>query len=124
MMPPEGSAAPDRARSAVRAAAMLGFTAGMTQLAFVRFALCSEAQRAAVVQRWVKRWAAGLLAVFGVEQHWASARPAQAQGARLVVANHRSPLDILLMLQHFGGSVLARHDLERWPVLGRAASYG
>jgi lyso-ornithine lipid O-acyltransferase len=124
MMSPQGSAAQDRARSAVRAAAMLGFTAGLTQLAFVRFALCSEPQRAAVVERWVKRWAAGLLAVFGVEQHWASPRPATAKGGRLVVANHRSPLDILLMLQHFGGSVLARHDLERWPVMGRAASYG
>jgi lyso-ornithine lipid O-acyltransferase len=29
-----------------------------------------------------------------------------------------------LMLQHFGGSVLARHDLAGWPVLGRAAREG
>jgi lyso-ornithine lipid O-acyltransferase len=62
--------------------------------------------------------------VFGVEQHWAPGSIEPARRARLVVANHRSPLDIILMLQHFGGSVLARHDLEDWPVLGRAAREG
>jgi lyso-ornithine lipid O-acyltransferase len=50
--------------------------------------------------------------------------PALPTKARLVVASHRSPFDIILMLQRFGGSVLARHDLERWPVLGRAAREG
>lgn len=112
------------ARSAARGAAMLGLTAGMTNVAYVRFGLSRPAHRPQVVERWVKRWAGGLLAVFGVEQHWASPLPAPRTRARLVVANHRSPLDILLMLQHFGGSVLARHDLERWPVMGRAATYG
>jgi 1-acyl-sn-glycerol-3-phosphate acyltransferase len=81
-------------------------------------------RRTAHAQRWAQHWARGLLAVFGVEQHWARAPIAPATKARLVVANHRSPLDIILMLQHFGGSVLARHDLERWPVLGRAAREG
>ncbi len=112
------------ARSAARGAVMLGFTATITQVAIARFRLGRQADRAEVVERWVKRWAGGLLAVFGVEQHWASALPASRTRARLVVANHRSPLDILLMLQHFGGSVLARHDLEHWPVMGRAATYG
>ena len=112
------------ARSAARGAAMLGFTAGITNVAYVRLGLSRPAHRPQLVERWVKRWAAGLLGVFGIEQHWASAAPAPRTRARLVVANHRSPLDILLMLQHFGGSVLARHDLEHWPVLGRAATYG
>jgi lyso-ornithine lipid O-acyltransferase len=112
------------ARSAARGAAMLGFTAGMTNVAFLRLGFSRVAYRPEVVERWVKRWAGGLLAVFGVEQHWASALPPPRARARLVVANHRSPLDILLMLEHFGGSVLARHDLERWPVMGRAATYG
>ena len=103
---------------------MLGFTAGITNVAYMRFTLSRHAHRPELVERWVKRWAAGLLGVFGVEQHWASALPAPRTRGRLVVANHRSPLDILLMLQHFGGSVLARHDLEHWPVMGRAATYG
>jgi 1-acyl-sn-glycerol-3-phosphate acyltransferase len=111
-------------RSVVRGAAMLGFTAGITHAGLLRFQFCSEQERPTVAARWVGRWAGGLLRVFGVEQHWASALPAATDRARLVVANHRSPLDILLMLQHFGGSVLARHDLERWPVMGRAARTG
>src|SRR5262245_57933195 len=117
--PPPGDATASligNARSAVRGVAMLGFTATMTNIAFVRFGVSRPAHRGQVVERWVKRWAAGLLAVFGVEQHWASPPPAPRARGRLVVANHRSPLDILLMLQHFGGSVLSRHDLERWPV--------
>lgn len=111
-------------RGVARGAAMLGFTGTMTQAALLRFRLCSESELPAVAARWVGRWAAGLLHVFGVQQRWASALPGPAGKARLVVANHRSPLDILLMLQHFGGSVLARHDLERWPVMGRAAQLG
>jgi 1-acyl-sn-glycerol-3-phosphate acyltransferase len=111
-------------RGMARGAAMLGFTGAMTQAALLRFRLCREQELPAVAARWVGRWAAGLLHVFGVQQRWASAPPAPPAKARLVVANHRSPLDILLMLQHFGGSVLARHDLERWPVMGRAAQLG
>lgn len=44
-----------------------------------------------------------------------------AKSARLVVSNHRSPLDILLLLERFGGVVLSRADLANWPILGPAA---
>jgi 1-acyl-sn-glycerol-3-phosphate acyltransferase len=47
--------------------------------------------------------------------------PPSAAGARLVVSNHRSPIDILLLLRLFGGVVLSRADLAKWPVLGLAA---
>jgi lyso-ornithine lipid O-acyltransferase len=111
-------------RSGVRAVAMAAWTAGVTQTALLRLRLCSEHERGVVAQRWVQRWAGGLLELFGVEQHWCSRRPAPPERARLVVANHRSPIDIILMLQHFRGSVLARHDLADWPVMGRAAREG
>jgi lyso-ornithine lipid O-acyltransferase len=112
-------------RSGARAVAMAAWTAGVTQTALLRLRFCAEAEREVQAQHWVKRWARGLLEVYGVEQHWASARPdATAGKARLVVANHRSPIDIILMLQHFEGSVLARHDLAGWPVMGRAAREG
>lgn len=111
-------------RSGVRAAAMAAWTAGVTQAAVVRLRFCEAHERTEVAQRWVQGWAGGLLQVFGVEQHWASAPPSAPGKARLVVANHRSPVDIILMLQHFGGSVLGRHDLERWPIMGWAAREG
>jgi 1-acyl-sn-glycerol-3-phosphate acyltransferase len=111
-------------RSGARAAAMITFTAGITQTALLRLRFCSQGERPTVAQRWVQRWASGLLRLFGVEQHWGSALPPAPERARLIVANHRSPIDIILMLQHFRGSVLARHDLAHWPVMGRAAREG
>jgi lyso-ornithine lipid O-acyltransferase len=111
-------------RSGARALTMAAWTAAVTQTALVRLRFCAHAEREATAQRWVQRWASGLLEVYGVEQHWGSERPRSTGRARLVVANHRSPIDIILMLQHFDGSVLARHDLAGWPVMGRAAREG
>ena len=37
---------------------------------------------------------------------------------RLVVANHRSTLDILVLLDLFGGHLLARGDMAEWPAIG------
>lgn len=47
--------------------------------------------------------------------------PLEQVTARLVVANHRSPVDILIAIARIGGCVLSREDLARWPVLGPAA---
>jgi lyso-ornithine lipid O-acyltransferase len=111
-------------RMGSRAIALALWTAAFTQASVSLLRFSPPERRTAQLQRWAQHWARGLLAVFGVEQHWAPGPIAPAQRARLVVANHRSPLDIILMLQHFGGSVLARHDLQGWPVLGRAAREG
>lgn len=110
--------------SGVRAVALGGWTVGVTLTALVHERLTVEQQRHALRERWMQRWAQGLLAVFGIERHWASPTPPATRKARLVVANHRSPLDIILMLQCCGGSVLGRHDLEGWPLLGWAARHG
>ncbi len=47
--------------------------------------------------------------------------PEPPKGPRLVVANHRSPMDIALLLGYCGGHFLSRSDLADWPVLGLAA---
>ena len=74
-----------------------------------------------VFQGWMQAWADGLLRIFGMHVTLVNAPPIAADGPRLVVANHRSPIDILVMLRHFGGVVLSRADLQHWPVLGLAA---
>lgn len=79
-----------------------------------------EAQRP-VFQRWMKTWAHSLLWLFGVRTSWSGVVTPPAASARLIVSNHRSPLDILLLLQRFGGVVLSRADLATWPILGPAA---
>jgi 1-acyl-sn-glycerol-3-phosphate acyltransferase len=40
---------------------------------------------------------------------------------RLVVANHRSTADILVLLGAFGGRMVSRAALARWPLIGVAA---
>ncbi len=76
---------------------------------------------------WVKAWARTLLRIFGVEvQVRGSVPPETASGAsgakgRVIVANHRSALDIGVLLSTFGGTMVSRADLARWPLVGAAA---
>ena len=107
--------------SAARGVALGAFSLGMTQTALVRMRGIPEPRRTQVMLRWVRRWAGGLLALFGVERRFSGAAARWGGGPRLVVANHRSPLDIIILLECFGGFVLARHDLAGWPMLGFAA---
>ena len=114
----------ERARAGVRVAAMGGFTLGMLGGVRTHQRLVPEPERYALYQRWMKRWCQGLLDIFGVSPlvvHSEVTQPPAAGTARLVVANHRSPLDIPLLLRQFGGVVLSRDDLANWPVLGPAA---
>jgi len=114
-----------KARSGARALAMGAWSAAFTEAALVRLHRVPEPRRTVILERWVQVWAAGLLRMFGVAHAVRGALSARDSGrARLVIASHRSPLDILIVLHVFGGSVLGRHDLEAWPVLGRAARAG
>jgi 1-acyl-sn-glycerol-3-phosphate acyltransferase len=70
---------------------------------------------------WLRRWARGQLKIFGADLVMPAPRPPPARGARLVVSNHRSPLDVAILVSIFGGRVLARADLAEWPVVGMAA---
>lgn len=119
------TAALGKARSGARALAMVAWSAAFTETALVRLRSVPEPRRTELRERWVQAWAAGLLRMFGVAHSVRGALPVRsAERPCLIVASHRSPFDILLVLHAFGGSVLARHDLERWPVLGRAARTG
>jgi 1-acyl-sn-glycerol-3-phosphate acyltransferase len=109
------------ARSGARAAAMATLTLGMLGGVSVHQRIAGPGRAQPVFQNWMQTWADGLLRVFGMQITLAGPPPTAASGPRLVVANHRSPVDILLMLKHFGGVVLSRADLEHWPVLGLAA---
>jgi 1-acyl-sn-glycerol-3-phosphate acyltransferase len=107
--------------STARGTALGLWSLAMTQTALVRLRGIAEPRRTQIMQRWVRRWASGLLALFGVERRMCGQPARWGGGPRLVVANHRSPLDIIALLECFGGYVLARHDLDRWPMLGYAA---
>jgi len=115
---------PGLLRSGARASAMLAWSFGVTQGAVLYLKTVPAERALGTRERLVQRWASGLLRVFGVQVTVVGPLPPTARRARLVVANHRSPLDILLMLKHVGGCVLSRADVERWPVLGQAAREG
>ena len=74
-------------------------------------------------EAYVRRWAGTMLKLLRVEVTIDAAPGAldKSEGPRLVVANHRSTLDILLMLHLFGGNLLARGDMADWPAIGYMA---
>lgn len=76
---------------------------------------------------WVQAWARGVLRALGVAV--VTARDAGSPrgttvppGGRLVVANHRSIVDIPVLLAHFGGCILAKAEMRGWPVIGPVAT--
>lgn len=108
-------------RAPLRAAAVGGVSAAMMTAMVLEDTLreLSDSRRQAYAQQWAKR----MLDLLGVELVVEMPPHAGARGepARLVVANHRSVIDILVMLALFGGQLLARGDMEAWPGIGAMA---
>jgi 1-acyl-sn-glycerol-3-phosphate acyltransferase len=95
-------------------------TAAMLPGLMAHLALVREAERERVRDRWVRAWCRALLASFGMRAIVDGA-PSPAPGGRLVVSNHRSSADILLLLSTFGGAMVSRADVAGWPLIGAAA---
>lgn len=69
----------------------------------------------------IATWSRGVFPLFGVELTLAGGSPPSEGGPFLVVANHRSPLDILVCVHLVGGVVLSHHGVAKIPVVGEAA---
>ncbi len=87
----------------------------------VRQFVASSGDKDSVFDRYRRRWCRGLLTVLGVRLSVVGATPLPPARARLVVANHRSALDIPAILAPLGGAVLSRSDISEWPLIGQAA---
>jgi 1-acyl-sn-glycerol-3-phosphate acyltransferase len=135
----------ERARQVVRAGGFAGLTAAMLPGLLAALAAAREDRRELVRERWVRRWARALLDLFAIEvvvdgdvpppslsrlsststssSTSSSASPIGSEPARgrLVVSNHRSAIDIGVLLATFGGTMVSRADLARWPLVGAAA---
>jgi 1-acyl-sn-glycerol-3-phosphate acyltransferase len=85
-----------------------------------RMAVAVPDRRDAIRDRWVRIWSRALLDAFGVRA-LVEGTAAPGPHGRLVVANHRSTADILLLLHVFGGAMVSRGDVAGWPLLGAAA---
>ncbi|MFW5924984.1 MAG: lysophospholipid acyltransferase family protein [Myxococcota bacterium] len=101
-----------------RTAGFVGYTSG-TLLAYeLHERLVQPEARTALLEDYRKRYCRHVLRLFGID--WsADVQPLPADGPRLVVSNHRAVVDIALLLALFGGHVLSRSDVGRWPLLGR-----
>ncbi len=69
----------------------------------------------------LRRWAHGARHILGVDFSVVHGEPPADSRARLIVANHRTPLDIIPLVILFGGHFLANHKTRHAPVIGGAA---
>jgi 1-acyl-sn-glycerol-3-phosphate acyltransferase len=104
---------------AARIAAFGGLTGAMLPGFLVHERLAGDRER--VREQWVAAWCGALLRVFGVRVLQQGHVGNAGSTGRLVVANHRSTADILVLLRAFGGHMVSRADLARWPLVGVAA---
>jgi lyso-ornithine lipid O-acyltransferase len=71
---------------------------------------------------WKRLWGRGAMRILGIDTHVRSELPPATPGrGRLVVANHRTPLDIAVLMSEFGGIFLANHKTKDAPIIGPAA---
>src|ERR1700735_1082803 len=110
-------------RRAVRVAGFGAVTAAMLPAFLAREAVTPLADPEPRRDAWVGTWAATLLRIFGVSAVMRGPIPIHGHG-HLVVANHRSTADILVLLRAFGGHMVSRADLAGWPLVGGAGRGG
>jgi 1-acyl-sn-glycerol-3-phosphate acyltransferase len=113
-----------RARQAARGAGFVALTATMLPGVIAAVAAAREERREAVRDAWVRTWSRGLLKIFAIDVVVDGEVPTPTLGSgrgRLIVSNHRSAIDIGVLLATFGGTMVSRADLARWPLVGAAA---
>jgi 1-acyl-sn-glycerol-3-phosphate acyltransferase len=111
-------------RKPARATAFLALTAASVAVCEAHRARVPEDQRDAIYHRHVHPFVRRLMRLFRVDMRVLHDPPKQTTNARLIIANHRSALDIAILLDVFEARIVSRADLSMWPVLGRAARLG
>lgn len=109
-------------RQPVRAAAFATLTAGTLAAWYPLVARTrDDAERRALLARFRSVYTRVTRRLFGVDAHVLGGPLPRATKGRLVVANHRSGLDIVLVAQLGDGVFLSRGDVATWPLLGEFA---
>ncbi len=111
-------------RRALRITGFAAVTGTLLPAFALREAMTPKGSREALRDRWLARWSDALLKLFAVTVVAGDGRPAPARTrgrGRLIVANHRSTIDIAIALRTFGGFMVSRGDLANWPLVGAAA---
>jgi len=108
-----------------RRAARLGAFAALTPSMLAAYALDDRVRGAgrerALRNAWFGAWCGAMLRVFGIDVVVVGRPPTRESArGRLVVSNHRGVADVLVLLHAFGGCMVSRADIARWPVIGLA----
>lgn len=110
------------ARRTIRLATLTGLTSSLMPLYLASKRLArARGEESSTHNAWVRSWARTMLRTFGVRVSREGELPPSTGSGRLVVANHRSAIDIVLMQSLFGGHLVSRGDLSGWPLIGPAA---
>ncbi|MEM9189693.1 MAG: lysophospholipid acyltransferase family protein [Myxococcota bacterium] len=98
-----------------RGVAVTAFTA--TSYGVARVHMRATDEPGETFQRHLVPWARRTLRLLGGRPTIVGSPPEFRAKGRLVVANHRTAFDILVLWSLFGGSFLARGDIARWPLI-------
>jgi len=104
-------------RRAARVSGFLALTPTMLAAWSAHDAVTAK-DRSALRDRWFGAWCDAMLRVFGIRVITIGEKP--GRGAKLVVSNHRGVADVLVLLRTFGGHMVSRADLAKWPLIGLA----
>jgi len=90
-------------------------------IARLTFAIRASGWRPALPAAHARRWAQTLVNGLDIRVSMEGCFP---EGGMLVVSNHRSYLDIVVILAQVEAAFLAKAELKGWPIFGRAARAG
>lgn len=114
----------EHVRQTYRAGGFVGTTLALMVALRTHLARANAEDHDTIRELWTRRWASALLALFAIEIEVRGKVPPPTKrggAGRLIVSNHRSAIDIGVLLATVGGTMVSRHDLANWPVVGDAA---
>ncbi|HKX27335.1 MAG TPA: lysophospholipid acyltransferase family protein [Blastocatellia bacterium] len=86
--------------------------------------LVSSRTRRVVFARMAQLWARALLRLIGMRVNLSGVSPGTLGGNYLLVGNHQSYLDIIIIASAFPILFVAKQEMGRWPMLGWLARLG
>jgi 1-acyl-sn-glycerol-3-phosphate acyltransferase len=107
----------------LRAVRRLALVLGVTGICLIRLtaACLVNGWSGKRVSNHAGKWAAALVRMLNIDIRCHGNLPVTGS---LIVANHRSYLDIVVVLAHVNAAFLAKKELRNWPVFGYAAAKG
>lgn len=111
-------------RKVARTGAFVAMTGAIIAICRAHIAVGRPDARDQIYSVHLHRLMRNVFRLFNVRMKVLREPPPPTAKARLIVANHRSAMDIAVLLELFEARIVSRADLASWPVLGSAAKLG